>query len=100
MEDLGILAGPDDDEPPPAKKPQERRKRNEVTGTAAKEERQEKKRTEMKDNSRKPMSRGRQLWRALYPIGMHYLISVAVEPASHRHHVDLRGHTGIPSVSG
>ena len=81
VEDLGILAGPDDDEPPPAKKPQERRKRNEVTGTAAKEERQEKRRTEMKDNSRKPMSRGRQLWRALYPIGMHYLISVAVAVA-------------------
>lgn len=35
----------------------------------------------MKDNSRKPMSRGRQLWRALYPIGMHYLISVAVAVA-------------------
>lgn len=84
VEDLGILAGPDDDEPPAReKRPGNKKKSGErAQGQTA---RQKKREAEMKAIYRKTpvpkTSRGKQLFRALYPIGMHYLISVAVAVA-------------------
>ncbi len=71
VEDLGILAGPDDDdEPPPKCTPRQHGR--------AKKDRPEREKS-MGRNSK--ISKGRQLWRALYPIGMHYLISSVVAVA-------------------
>lgn len=68
VEDLGILAGPDDEGDPPQKCIDSQEKKAGRNSPS-------KKNTSGKSCG---VSKGRQLFRALYPIGMHYLISAIV----------------------